>query len=214
MEIIKIKKHDILKFTFNFLSTNTYLLNLKNTTLIIDPANNSDKETQTLLEHIKTDNIIIFNTHGHFDHIFGNVILKTMFKKSKLIIHEFDSEKLTNPSYNGSLKWNLNIVSPKADISISKEGSLILEDETINILHTPGHTKGSICLVFDGFVFTGDTLFAGTVGIAKEYHGAFEELINTIKTKLFNLKDDYIILPGHGENSTIEEEKEYNPFLN
>lgn len=214
MEIIKIGKYEILKFTFNFLSTNTYLLNLKNTTLIIDPANSSDKETQTLLEHIKSDNIIIFNTHGHFDHIFGNAILKTMFKKSKLIIHELDSEKLTNPTLNGSIKWELNVVSPKEDISISQESDLVVEDEKINILHTPGHTKGSICLAFDGFVFTGDTLFAGTVGIAKEFHGAFEELINSIKTKLFNLKDDYIILPGHGENSTLKEEKEYNPFLN
>jgi len=214
METIRIDKYEIKKFTFNPLFTNTYVLNFKNKTIVIDPGNSNEEETKELIAAIKNKEIIIFNTHGHFDHIFGNNFLKKNFSDARIIIHKLDEELLKDPSLNGSENFNLNIVSP-FDFLIEEDNKIFeIEDNKIKIVHTPGHTKGSISIIFDGFVFTGDTLFAGTVGIAKGYKDAFKDLIDSIKSKLLTLEDHFVVLPGHGELTTIGEERSFNPFLN
>ena len=94
-------------------------------------------------------------------------------------------------------------------LNVISFGSVKLE-----VFHTPGHSKGGICLLGDGYVLSGDTLFAGSVGRTDFPGGSFEELINSIHTKLFVLDDSTIVYPGHGPTTTIGEEKKYNPFVN
>ncbi|BAL80706.1 MBL fold metallo-hydrolase [Caldisericum exile] len=214
MEKIKVKTVEILKFTFNPLSTNCYLINANGYSIIVDPSNMSDYETEELIHEIKNTNLYIFNTHGHFDHIVGNVILKRLYKNTKLIIHKYDSDMLLDPIKNKSYLAGIEIISPKADIEIELETELLLGRLNVKVVHTPGHTRGSISIIFDKFVFTGDTLFAGTVGVAKDYPNAFNELINSIKEKILILQDDYVVLPGHGDITKISDERSFNPFLN
>jgi glyoxylase-like metal-dependent hydrolase (beta-lactamase superfamily II) len=213
MEKMRIKDIEILKFTFNPLRTNCYLINLDNQSIIIDPSNMSETETEELVSNIRNSNLHIFNTHGHFDHIAGNSALKKLFKYSKIIIHKLDCEKLSDPKKNMSYLMENEIVSEPADVVIDEDFEFSFGILNLKVVHTPGHTKGSVSIIGDGFVFTGDTLLEGTVGIAKEYPHAFEELISSIKEKLLILNDDFIVLGGHGEPSTIGEEKAFNPFL-
>ena len=214
MEKIKCGNYEIIKFIFNPIKVNCYVLNLDNETIVVDPGNSNTAETNLLVEAIKSENLTIFNTHGHVDHIFGNAILKEKFKSAKLIIHALDREKLQDPNKNYSIDLGVEVISPDADVVIEgEESEYIVGNTKFKILHTKGHTLGSVSIVGNGFVFTGDTLFNGTVGIAKEYPNAFNDLIVSIKTKLIPLGDNYIVLPGHGENTTILEERESNPFL-
>ena len=214
MEKIKCGNYEILKFVFNPIKENCYVLNLENDSIVVDPGNSNTAETNLLIEAIKSPNLTIFNTHGHVDHIFGNAVLKEKFKSAKLVIHTLDREKLQDPHKNYSIGLGVEVISPDADVVIEgEESEYTVGNTTFRILHTKGHTLGSVSIVGDDFVFTGDTLFQGTVGIAKEYFKAFDDLITSIKTKLIPLGDNYIVLPGHGENTTILEERESNPFL-
>lgn len=197
MEKIKCGNYEILKFVFNPIKENCYVLNLENDSIVVDPGNSNTAETNLLIEAIKSPNLTIFNTHGHVDHIFGNAVLKEKFKSAKLVIHTLDREKLQDPHKNYSIGLGVEVISPDADVVIEgEEAEYTVGNTTFRILHTKGHTLGSVSIVGDDFVFTGDTLFQGTVGIAKEYFKAFDDLITSIKTKLIPLGDNYIVLPG------------------
>lgn len=118
----------------------------------------------------------------------------------------------TLPSQN--LIFGIKVDSPPApDRFLKDDESLALGDLTLKILYTPGHSPGGICIHADGVVFTGDTLFAGSIGRTDLPGGDYNSLINSIKNKLLSLGDGTIVLPGHGPRSAIKEEKEYNPFL-
>jgi len=216
MESIGIGNSAILKFTFGKLATNCYLVQSNNEIALIDAPNSNEIENMTIYNAIKESGTLkyIINTHGHFDHIVGNAFLKEKFKDAKILIHKCDRGKLASPELNGSLCFWIPLTSPDRDVKIDANShDISVGDIYLRFLYTPGHTKGSISIAGDGFVFTGDTLFQGTVGIAKEYTGAFDELINSVKTQLLTLPAHFIVLPGHGEKSTIEEEANFNPFL-
>ncbi len=203
---------------FGPLETNCYVLKSGGEIAVIDPSAQTVSEKEKLISFLQSLNgnvKFIINTHGHFDHISANKILKNTFKNSKIAIHEADSEMLVSPELNGSVSFGLNIVSDKPDILLQDGDYLEVGDAKLKVLHIPGHTKGSIALYDEkgGFVFTGDTLFAGTVGIAKNFKNAFSEMIKGIKEKLLVLPNKTVIFPGHNEESTIGEEKRYNPFL-
>ena len=203
---------------FGPLETNCYVLKSGGEIAVIDPSAQTVSEKEKLISFLQSLNgniKFIINTHGHFDHISANKILKNTFKNSKIAIHEADSEMLVSPELNGSVSFGLNIVSDKPDILLQEGDYLKVGDAELKVLHIPGHTKGSIALYDEkgGFVFTGDTLFAGTVGIAKNFKNAFSEMIKGIKEKLLVLPNKTVIFPGHNEESTIGEEKRYNPFL-
>ncbi len=203
---------------FGPLETNCYVLKSGGEIAVIDPSAQTVSEKEKLISFLQSLNgniKFIINTHGHFDHISANKILKNTFKNSKIAIHEADSEMLVSPELNGSVSFGLNIVSDKPDILLQEGDYLEVGDAKLKVLHIPGHTKGSIELYDEkgGFVFTGDTLFAGTVGIAKNFKNAFSEMIKGIKEKLLVLPNKTVIFPGHNEESTIGEEKRYNPFL-
>lgn len=216
MDKIKAGSNVIYIHTAGPLATNTYIFEDSGNVCVVDPANSNideDKEIIGKIEDLGGDLKYIINTHGHFDHITGNRALKDKYKNAEIIISSVDSEKLGNPEKNGSYFFGKPITSPPADKEV-KEGDIINVGKIkLSVIETPGHTKGSVSLWNINFIFTGDTLLAGAVGVAKEYKNAFEEMIGSIKTKLLNLPPQTIILPGHGELSTIGEEREYNPFL-
>jgi glyoxylase-like metal-dependent hydrolase (beta-lactamase superfamily II) len=150
----------------------------------------------------------IINTHGHGDHIAAN----SRFD-APIYIHRLDGDFLTDTKLNLSKMFIFGITSPKAsrlleDGDVIKLGKLELE-----ILHTPGHSPGSISVHVDGAVFTGDALFAGGIGRTDLPHGDMDLLMASITGKLFKLDDDTRVYPGHGPQSTIGEEKRSNPFF-
>ena len=151
---------------------------------------------------------IIIHTHGHIDHIQADSEFGL-----PVYVHELDVELLKDPNRNlsgffgapFSLKSGIREVKDLSDIS--------LDDLTLQVIHTPGHTPGGICLLSQNVVFTGDTLFAGSVG-RTDFPGASEkQLIKSIKERLLVLPDETIIYPGHGPASTIGQERRNNPFL-
>ena len=197
------------------LDTNCYLIGCEENkeALVIDPG--GEESAELILDYLKENNFnlkYIVNTHGHVDHIIGNSALKTS-TKALLLIHKLDANMLIDATKNFSIFMDKEIYSPSADKLLEGDEEIILGSLRFKILHTPGHTSGSICLILNGIVFTGDTLFAGGVGRTDLPGASFRDLKESIKGKLLNLSDDKIIYPGHGPSSTIGEERKKSLYL-
>jgi glyoxylase-like metal-dependent hydrolase (beta-lactamase superfamily II) len=183
--------------------------------LAIDPAGDEDR----ILERIKEkalDLKYIVNTHGHPDHTCGNAKMKEL-TGAKIVMHELD-DQMFNSSEGQAMarQWGFAI-SPPADMNVKDGDKLVVGDVSLEILHTPGHSPGGICLLGDGNLFTGDTLFAGGVGRTDLPGASMTQFMETIKEKLLTLPGDTIVWPGHdygtSPSSTIAHEKETNAFL-
>lgn len=156
----------------------------------------------------------IINTHGHIDHCGSNGEIKEA-TGAEILIHQSDAFYLTDPRKNLFAFTGGQGGSPPADRTLEEGEVIRLGQEVIlEVIHTPGHTPGGICLKGEDFVFTGDTLFAGSIGRTDFPGGSFEQLITSIKEKLFSLPDSLTIYPGHGPASSIGAEKVDNPFFN
>ncbi|MFQ5999140.1 MAG: MBL fold metallo-hydrolase [Candidatus Bathyarchaeia archaeon] len=204
-------------FTFGMYLTNCYVVGCEETkeAVVIDPAFDRDEEAEKVLELIEKQNLhvkYIINTHGHPDHTAGNGIIKKA-TGAPILIHENDALMLTNVVKTLSRVFGLHVTTPPADNTL-RDGDVIQVGRIkLKVLHTPGHTKGGISLLGDDVVFSGDTLFAGSIGRTDFPGGSFKEIIQSIKTKLLTLPDHVKVYSGHGPVTTIGEEKRYNPFL-
>ena len=184
--------------------------------VIIDPAGDEDK----LLALIETRSLrvkYILNTHGHADHVLGNPKLKNLLK-IPVCMHEADDKFFNDPSVREKSSHKLGLPPPDpVDIKL-KDGD-VLEVGTLNIevIHTPGHTPGSVCYLAGENLFTGDTLFVGAAGRTDLIGGSLNTLIKSIEKKLIVLPKQTIVWPGHdyGESpsSTIGREMEENPYI-
>lgn len=194
------------------IETNCYLLAdaASRQALIIDPGEAPERIIKRL-EYKTLKPIAIVNTHGHVDHIMANQALKTVYK-IPIYIHENDNEFLTDPALNYSQYVGGGLTLPPADIKL-KEGDIIdVGGLTVQVYHTPGHTPGGICLLCEDLLFTGDTLFCGSIGRTDLPGGDDETLTNSLK--LFSkLPKELKVYPGHGPESTIAQELKHNPYL-
>ena len=194
------------KLVVGFNQANCYVFGDEKEQIIIDPG--ADYKTiKSFIDKHSFNVIAIVNTHGHADHIGANKNFSL-----PVWIHEADAEFLAEPKKNLSVIFGLAIRSQPAsrilkDKDIIKVGGLELE-----VIHTPGHTPGSICLKHDNIVFTGDTLFREGIGRTYFPYGSEEKLLKSIKAKLLSY-DNVTIYPGHGPTSSIAWEKAKNPFL-
>jgi hydroxyacylglutathione hydrolase len=186
-------------FKVGWLSTNCYVVGCEETkeAVLIDPGLESKAEAELILDYIKQNCFrikYIINTHGHPDHISGNLAMKKA-TGAPILIHE-----------NGEDRVHAN--RKLCDGDVIQVGNF-----NLTVLHTPGHTPCGICLLGDKVVFTGDSLFEGSIGRTDFPGGSFQQLIKSIKTKLLPLPDNFKVYPGHESFSTIGNERKYNPFL-
>jgi hydroxyacylglutathione hydrolase len=179
--------------------------------MIIDPSWEPERIIAHVNRHgLSIDKIVI--THGHADHIGALDEIRNHFKVP-VLIGEKDAVMLTDPLANLSGMTGGQIITSPAEKFI-KEGDIVSVGRfEFKVLETPGHSPGSVSLYGHGVAFTGDALFLGSIGRTDFPGCSYETLINSIQTKLLTLPDDTIIYSGHGPDSTIGQERQFNPFL-
>jgi len=194
--------------------TNCYLAINEDTkeTVIIDPADKADVLKQKIdKEALKP--VAVLLTHGHFDHILAASELADSFR-IPIYASKEEKELLETPSLNLSVTLGKNIsLTPTA--LLNDKDIIKLAGTEINIIHTPGHTGGGICYLFkeSKILFSGDTLFEGTVGRADLPTGNLNTLLDSVNRKLMTLPNDITVFPGHGESTTIGHERNTNPYV-
>ena len=178
------------------LNTNTYICYEGKKGFVVDPGGIIEPDIEV---------VFVINTHGHFDHIKGNRHLVENYN-AELLIHSLDREYLLDTHLNGSELFGEEVTSPEPD-KLLRDGEVIeFQGHEIKIIHTPGHTPGSICIQVDNYLFTGDTLMLFGVG-RTDLPGGDEELLWHSISNLMEMDDELICLPGHGPSGKLSELK-------
>lgn len=161
-------------------------------------------EPSKLFAFVKKNNIkikYIIVTHGHSDHVTFLAKIKSEYQSAPVLIHKYDAAAL------GILK------TCKADQLLKGDEEITVGGTVFKFMHTPGHTGGSVCVLAGKKLFSGDTLFKGTIGRTDTKGGNYDKLISSLKNVLMKLEDDIVVYSGHGEHTTIGIERKTNPFL-
>ncbi|MDX9870987.1 MAG: MBL fold metallo-hydrolase [Clostridia bacterium] len=197
-----------------FIGANCYIVYDEETkeALVIDPGEEGEKIcTEIQKKDLQVKYIV--NTHGHGDHIGANGYVKEV-TGAVLAIHREDAPMLTDAAKNMSLYMPVRTNGPAADLLLKDGDTLEVGKMIFTVLHTPGHSRGGICLVSGKACFSGDTLFQYSIGRTDLPGGSYPELISSITDKLLALDENTTVFPGHGGKTTIGAEKSGNPFLN
>ena len=205
-------------FTFNPVQENTYVLWNENAhAIIIDPGCYFTAEQETLHNFIKEKKIIpvqLLNTHCHLDHVFGNKWVAKTYQL-ELYLHPVAEKELQFAPATG-LSWGLPVDNYTGNFHYLNHGDkVMLDNDELKVLFTPGHSPGSICFYCEKqkFVIGGDALFRESIGRTDLPGGNHQQLMSSIKEQLFILPDETIVYSGHGPHTTIGHEKKFNPFL-
>lgn len=203
----------IRELTVGPIAANCFIVGCEKTqkAVVIDPGDEPDRILLVLAKNSLVVEAII-NTHGHFDHVGGNKRLKEV-TGANLLIHAADAPMLAHLS-DMAMAWGMRAEnSPPPDKTIAEGDVITFGEQSLKVLHTPGHSPGGVTLAGSGVAFVGDTLFAGSVGRTDFPGGSHEVLIASVKNKIFPLGDEVRIFPGHGPATTVGQEKKYNPFF-
>ncbi|MGN7778976.1 MBL fold metallo-hydrolase [Mycolicibacterium sp. 22603] len=191
--------------------------------VIVDPGQSASARLQRILDEHRLTPAAVLLTHGHIDHMWSAQKVADRYG-CPVYIHPADRAMLTDPAQGlisgglwgtlGRLTLGAVFSEPRQLVELHTDGQVLdLGGIRVSVDHTPGHTRGSVCFRTPGQVFTGDTLFQGSVGRTDLPGGSGNSLIDSIMTKLMVLDDDTVVLPGHGPRSTIGIERRTNPFL-
>lgn len=201
-------------FVVSSFSTNSYLITdtTSGDMAVVDPGGYSNELTMAITASEKTNLKYILLTHGHFDHV---GFVKELKEKTgaKVVIGKNEVELLNNP------KTNLSIIEPlrgfekfSVDLALKDNESIPFASSIITFIETPGHTVGSGCYIFGDYFFTGDTLMKGTIGRVDLPTGNYRVMLESI-SKIKNLNKNYRVCPGHGDLTSVDYEKNTNPYL-
>ncbi len=180
--------------------------------VIIDPGADGKRIYRWVLEKgLKVDYILL--THGHVDHIGAVDELRELLGEVSVGIHAGDAGMLTDGKQNLSSYFGPGLVLKKADFLLQDRQELAIGKEVLKVISTPGHSPGGVCFLCSEGLFSGDTLFAGSIGRTDFPGGSMNQLLDGVKKKLLILPEETRVFPGHGEETSIGEEKRDNPFL-
>jgi len=205
-------------FYFNELRVCTYVLwDDTRECVIVDCGCSSENECRRLQKFIADNDLkptMLLNTHGHFDHAIGNAFCAKTFK-IKNFIHVGDKAMLAQAA-NVAMGFGYRIETPPPPDGYLEDGQILrFGNSTLLVLHTPGHSKGSVCFYSpeERFILTGDLLFQGCIGRTDLPGGDYEEIMESLLKKIVPLSEDTVVHPGHGPATTIREEKQTNPYI-
>jgi glyoxylase-like metal-dependent hydrolase (beta-lactamase superfamily II) len=197
---------------------NSYVARLATRTdcIVVDPGLEPGKIINYLQKN-KLTPAAILNTHGHSDHIGGNQAVKERWPECRLVIGAGDAPMLTDAWLNLSANFGVPIMSPPADVLVRDGDIHEAAGFALHVREIPGHTVGHVVYLWEGqtppLVFVGDVIFSGSIGRTDFPDGDHQRLLDGIRAKLFTLPGETILLSGHGESTTVEEEMRNNPFL-
>jgi len=199
--------------TLGELRTNCYLVGSETTRdgIVIDPAS----DPQAILDEVRRLGLrinLIVNTHGHVDHFMALEIVRQA-TGARFALHA-DDVRLLPRAAKAAMEWfGRPADAPEPDVLLEDGDTVEAGDVRLAVIHTPGHSRGGICLYTEGTLFSGDTLFQRSIGRHDFYGGNQEQLLHSIATRLLTLPGDTVVLPGHGPGTTIGFERQNNPFL-
>ncbi len=194
------------------LGTNTYIIYVGDTGFIVDPGVRLTDITSALKRLGLTDTRFVIATHGHFDHIFYAGRLCRLLGVG-FYMHELDVDLISRHRGIAELYYG-DIYEEPGDVMHVHDGMTVklVKGFKVRVIHTPGHTQGSLCILTDKFLITGDTLFKGTVGRTDFPESSASKMRSSLK-KLVELPGDLVVLPGHGDLTTLNSEKHSNPHV-
>lgn len=191
--------------------TNSYMLSGDDYAFFIDVGEIDDTMIDFAYKNQKKPHKAILLTHCHFDHIGGVEKVKS-FWNCDVIIGKNDADGLQNPQVNLSGLWTDNNISLIADRTVSDGDVFNIGPKEIRVIETPGHTVGGVCYIIDDLIFTGDTLFKGSIGRYDLPTSDYGALLNSLK-KISKIKQNLKVYAGHGPTTTLEDERENNPYM-
>jgi glyoxylase-like metal-dependent hydrolase (beta-lactamase superfamily II) len=203
-------------FTSGPFQTNCYVASCEEErkAIIIDPGFDGLEETESLAKFIVDNRLapeFVVDTHGHPDHTCGNGIIKKRFG-TPILIHKNDANMIGGQGKRIAEAFGFRNFSPSADGFLEEGKNVNFGQQSLEVIHTPGHSPGSITLLGKSEVFTGDTLFAASIG-RTDFPESSEVDMQRSLERLKNLQDDLIVYPGHGSTTKLGAEKRSNPFL-